>query len=101
MSNLSEWQASVKERLEAVKGPFESGEINGEFLPAWAQKARSEMAICNASQTDLSTALKVIDTLRETLEEIKDIQEHLGGDSVLLNDVNAALARANKLVEEK
>lgn len=62
------------------------------------QVANLNLCVLAANKSD--KLIKIIEVLRERLENIKEIQEHLGGESVLLDDVNEALQQAEKIAGE-
>lgn len=46
---------------------------------------------------DLKKLIEIVKVMRFRLEDIKEIQEHLGGESVLLDDVNETLKQAEAI----
>lgn len=65
---------------------------------AWASEPNGEFICLAANKSD--KLIKIIEVMRKRLENIKEIQEHLGGESVLLDDVNEALQQAEKIAGE-
>lgn len=70
------------------------------------ERMREQLSDCGALYEGAKDTFKELNrereaarVMREALLHIKDVQETLGGESVLLDDVNEALAKADEILE--